>query len=103
MARTAQEVLEGVRSNAFPGAVPEGLGTWIRQRGEIRLGSGKWASFRAEQRFNAVDLGFRWVAKARMAALLSATVTDAFQAGHGFFEVRVLGFPVQRAVESDAI
>jgi hypothetical protein len=97
MARTAQEVLEGVRRNALPGAVPEGRGTWVRQRGEIRLGSGKWAAFRAEQRFDAADLGFRWVAKARMAPLLSATVTDAFEDGHGLFGVRVLGFPVQRA------
>ena len=97
MARTAEEILEGVRRRALPGAVREGRGTWLRQRGEIRLGSGKWVPFRAEQRFDGVDLGFRWVAKARMAPLLRATVTDAFEHGRGLFEVRVFGFPIQRA------
>jgi hypothetical protein len=97
MARTAQEMLEGVRGNALPGPVRDGPGTWLRQRGEIRLGSGRWAPFRAEQRFDAVDLGFRWVAKARMVPLLHATVTDAFEHGGGVFEVRMFGFPIQRA------
>ena len=97
MARTAEEMLEGVRRNALPRTAGEGRGTWLRQRGEIRLGSGKWVPFRAEQRFDAVDLGFRWVAKARMAPLLRATVTDGFEHGRGFFEVRMFGFPIQRA------
>ncbi|PZR87462.1 MAG: hypothetical protein DLM67_22210 [Candidatus Nephthysia bennettiae] len=86
-----------MRRNALPGAVREGRGTWIRQRGEIRLGSGKWALLRAEQRFDAIDLGFRWTGKARMAPLLHATVTDAFEQGRGLFEVRMFGFPIQRA------
>jgi hypothetical protein len=97
MARTAEEILEGMRRNALPGSVREGRGTWLRQRGEIRLGSGRWAPFRAKQRFNALDLGFRWVARARLAPLLHATVTDAFEGGRGSFEVRMFGFPIQRA------
>src|SRR3982074_2957655 len=97
MARTAEEILEGMRRNALPGSVREGRGTWLRQHGEIRLGSGRWAPFRAKQRFNALDLGFRWVARARMAPLLHATVTDAFEGGRGSFEVRMFGFPIQRA------
>ena len=35
-----------------------------------------------------------------MSALLHITVTDAFEAGHGHFQVQALRFPVQKAASA---
>jgi hypothetical protein len=60
-----------------------------------------WRSFRAEQAIDARDLGFRWNARMRLAALVVARATDAFEAGHGRLEVRVAGVRVMRSVGPD--
>ena len=101
MDKKAQEILTAINRYAFPTPVEGGHGTWLRQSGEIRLGPARWVPFRAEQRLDAVKLEFRWVARARMSSLVRATVTDAFEDGHGRFEVRVLGLPIQRAAGPD--
>jgi hypothetical protein len=94
---TGRELLERVQAYALPNGLQSAQGTRLRQRGEIRTAAGRpWMPFTAEQWVDAADLGFRWVAKARMARLIPVTVTDAFEDGHGTFDVRLLGLPIQR-------
>ncbi len=66
-------------------------GTVITQRGELRLESGKWAPFTAEQTFQAERCGFCWHARAKMAPLVTAVVEDAYEDGHGRLEAKVFG------------
>jgi hypothetical protein len=73
-------------------------GTWLRQRGEMRLAPGRpWLSFEAEQWLAGSGIDFRWKARLRMGPLVRARVIDAFEGGIGSLSARVLGFPVARA------
>ena len=103
MDAAAGELLERVRSYALPKRIEGASGSWLRQRGRLRLGTNRpWLPFTAEQTIDAVVLGFRWVARVRMSALLHITVTDAFEAGHGHFGVQALRFPIQKAASQDS-
>jgi hypothetical protein len=98
MGASARELLERVRSYALRKGMEGASGSWFRQLGRLRLGPNRpWLPFTAEQTIDAVELGFRWVARVRMSALLHMTVIDAFEAGHGHFEVQALRFPIQKA------
>ncbi len=95
----AREILERVRRFALPGSTSGAGGTWLRQRGEMRLDPNRrWLPFRAEQRIDAAQLGFRWKARVRMAPLVWVGVTDAFEHDRGILEVRLLRLPLARAV-----
>ncbi len=97
IASAGRELMERVQSYALPNGPQNAHGMWLRQRGEIRVAADRpWMPFTAEQWIDAADLGFRWVAKARMARLIPARVTDAFTDGRGTFDVKVLGVRVQR-------
>lgn len=63
----AREILERVRRFALPGPISGGRGTWLRQRGEVRLDLNRPWPFRAEQRIDAAKLGYHWKARVQMA------------------------------------
>jgi hypothetical protein len=92
-------LLERVRRFAMPEGPVACRSFHLQQVGEIRLAPGKpWIAFRAEQRFDAAGLDFRWTARARMARVLPVKVIDAFEGGHGHLSVRIAGIlPVARA------
>lgn len=98
MDSNARELLERVRRFALPGGA-SGRGTWLRQRGKMRLGPNRrWLSFRAEQRIDATQLAFHWKARVRMAPLVWISVTDAFEHDQGILEVRMLRLPLARSL-----
>ncbi len=66
-------------------------GTLITQSGELRLESGKWAPFTAEQTFDADRCGFCWHARVKMAPLITAVVEDAYEDGHGRLDAKLFG------------
>lgn len=64
----------------------------LRQRAEMRAKPGDaWQRHTAEQVISVYDPGFVWLARVRLAPLLSASVLDAFVDGEGLLEVRLLG------------
>ncbi len=99
-------VIERVRRFAMPHGDVGVRGTWLRQRGEMRFAPDRrWVPFDAEQLFDGSGIDFRWVARVRMAPVVSASVVDAFQNGAGSLVARLLGIiPVARArgPETDA-
>ena len=99
-------VIDRVRRFAMPHGAVEGGGTWLRQRGEMRFAPDRpWMPFTAEQSFDGPGIDFRWVARVRMAPMVSASVVDAFENGAGSLVARVFGvIPVARArgPETDA-
>ena len=99
MDERAQELLERLRRAAMPEGPIECKGTWLRQVGEMRLAPDRpWFPFEAEQWFEGDGIEFRWKARAKMAPLLRASVTDAFQGGRGLLVARLLGvLPVARS------
>jgi hypothetical protein len=84
--------LDMVRRYALPRPLA-GKGTWIRQRGQFRLGE-RWLPFTAEQNIDALNIGFEWKARIRVAPCVSVAVTDAFINGRGLLRARVFGLPV---------
>ena len=99
MDSNAREILERVRRFALPDNASGGRGTWLLQRGEMRLDPDRpWHPFRAEQRIDAKQLGFHWKARVRVAPLVWIRVTDAFEQGRGILEVRLRGLLLARAV-----
>lgn len=71
---------------------PEGpRGVILHQRGEMRLESGKWVPFTAEQTFEATRCAFVWHARARVAPLVTVVVEDAYEDGHGRLEAKLFG------------
>jgi hypothetical protein len=85
--------LERIRSFAMPDGPVECRGTWLRQRGEMRMDADKpWLPFEAEQQFDGSGIDFRWRAWIRMAHLMPALVVDSFERGHGALTARVFGF-----------
>jgi hypothetical protein len=99
MTEETRELLERVRRFAMPAGPTPCKGTWLRQVGEMRFAPDRpWFPFEAEQWFEGEGLDFRWEARARMAPLLRARVTDAFEDGRGRLVARVLGVvPVARS------
>ena len=87
VAEGAADLLDRVRGYALP-ASARGRGTWIRQRGTLLRGK-RWLRFQAEQRFDAVDIGFDWKAQVRMGPV-ALTVRDSFRNGEGGLEIRLL-------------
>ncbi len=76
-------------------------GTTITQEGELRLESGKWIPFNAEQWFDATRCAFCWHARGRMAPLLTVVVEDAYEDGHGRLEAKLFGaVPVSKGAPS---
>jgi hypothetical protein len=99
---TASEILERVRHFALPGPTGPAWGMRLRQTGEIRLNLNRpWRSFEAHEDIDARKLEFRWAAKVRVAPMVHATMTEAFQDGHGSTEGRLLGVQVQRAAGAE--
>ncbi len=92
-------LISRVRRFAMPHGAVGGGGTWLRQRGEMRFAPDRsWMPFTAEQSFNGSGIDFRWVARVRMAPMVSARVVDAFENGAGSLVARVFGIiPVARA------
>ena len=99
MDERAQELLERIQRWALPEGPIECKGTWLRQVGEMRLGPDRpWFPFEGEQWFEGDGIEFRWKARARLAPLLRASVTDAFQGERGLLFARVLGIlPMARS------
>lgn len=65
----------------------------LRQMGEMRLAPGRaWYRFTAEQQINVHAPGFVWRAHMRRAPLVSVHVLDAYEAGEGSLEARLLGW-----------
>ncbi|HZZ85167.1 MAG TPA: DUF6544 family protein [Anaeromyxobacteraceae bacterium] len=83
----------------MPQGPVECRGTWLRQVGEMRFAPDRsWFPFEAEQWFEGDGIDFRWKARARLAALVRASVVDAFEAGRGALTARLFGvIPVARA------
>lgn len=92
-------LLERIRNFAMPDGPVECGGTWLKQRGEMRMGADKpWLPFEAEQRFEGTGIDFRWRAWIRMAPLVPALVVDSFEHGRGDLSARVFGLlPVARS------
>jgi hypothetical protein len=99
MNERTRELLERIRRFAMPEGPVQCRGTWLRQVGEMRFAPDRpWFSFQAEQWFEGDGIEFRWKARAKMAPLLRASVTDAFEAGRGLLVARLLGvIPVARS------
>jgi hypothetical protein len=101
----AVAILDRVRSYAMPDGPVETAGTWLRQRGEMRMDvDGPWMPFTAEQWFEGSGVDFRWRAWVRMGGLLPTLVVDSFERGRGGLTARVLGLvPVasSRGPETD--
>ena len=99
MDNRAEGLLDRIRRYAMPHGTVPCRGTWLRQVGEMRFAPNRpWFPFEAEQWFDGDGIDFRWEARANMAPLLRATVTDAFQGGRGLLAARLLGFlPVARS------
>jgi hypothetical protein len=99
MPERALALVERVRQFALPQGGLEYSGTWIRQRGEIRLAPNRpWLPFEAEQSFDGPGIDFRWHARVRMAPLVHAHVVDSFERGAGALVARVFRvLPVARA------
>jgi Family of unknown function (DUF6544) len=70
----------------------------LRQSGEIRLRADRpWLRLKAEQRFTAKGIDFRWRGRVRIATVLLLSVEDGFQAGHGLLGIRLFGIvPLSR-------
>ncbi len=94
-----RSLLERVRRFAMPEGADVCRGTWLRQRGEMRLArDGPWMPFEAEQSFEGSGIDFRWQARVRMAPLVRARVVDGFEHGRGALTAKVLGvIPVARS------
>jgi len=87
-----QELLERIRRFAMSDNTVQCRGTWLRQVGEMRFAPDRpWFPFEAEQWLEGDGVEFRWKARARMAPLLRATITDAFQGGRGRLVARLFG------------
>lgn len=69
------------------------------------LGPGRWASFHAEQWFEATRCAFCWHARVKMMPLVTAVVEDAYEDGHGRLEAKLFGaiplMKAERGVELD--
>jgi hypothetical protein len=86
-------LLERIRNFAMPEGPVECAATWLKQRGEMRMGADKpWLPFEAEQRFEGTGIDFRWRAWIRMAPFVPAFVIDSFEHGRGALAARVFGF-----------
>ena len=69
----------------------------LRQTGEMMLRPGvRPRRFTATEELAADRVEFSWRARFPMLGPLTMRVTDAYAAGEGLLEVRVLGLPVQR-------
>jgi hypothetical protein len=68
----------------------------VRWRGQFRTAAGRrWSPFVATQVFRAAPPGFVWDARIRMAPGLQVYVRDAYVAGAGAMQAKILGiFPV---------
>lgn len=62
----------------------------LEQRGEMLLG-GQWRPFTAVQHITAQPPGFVWDARVRFAPLIDARVIDAYHAGSGRLQAKLLG------------
>lgn len=69
---SADELLDRIRTAAFPNGVSTLSQTWIRQEGEMKMEpGGSWLTFHAEQTFNALGIDLNWQAiRASKAGLL---------------------------------
>jgi len=85
------EIWQEFLRRAAPNPPADAHGTLITQRGELRLESGAWAPFTAEQSFEAKRCEFYWHARVKMAPLVTAVVEDAFEDGHGRLDAKVFG------------
>lgn len=64
----------------------------LKQGGYFRMKENqKWMPIKAEQYFNVDSVGFVWVAKVRIAPLVSIFAKDEFIAGKGNLVVKLLG------------
>jgi len=99
MQEQALALLERIRRQAMPEGAVECRATWMRQQGEMRFAPDRpWLLFEAEQWFEGNGIDFRWLARVRMAPLVSARVIDSFERGRGALTAKVLGvIPVARA------
>lgn len=81
-----------VRGGSVPATVH------LRQRAEMRANPGApWQRHTAEQIIGVHEPGFVWLARVRLAPLLSAHILDAYVDGKGLIEVRLFGsLPVAR-------
>jgi hypothetical protein len=94
----AAGLLERIRHCAMPDGTMDCRGTWLRQKGEMRLAPGRpWLPFEAEQWFPGSGIEFRWQARVRMAPLVRARVVDSFEGGRGMLTARVAFVPVARS------
>ena len=65
---------------------------FIEQRGTMRLKPrGAWLPFSAQQWAATRRVEFRWRARVKMAPLVTAVVTDAFDSGKGRLEAKLWG------------
>jgi hypothetical protein len=90
----SEELLERIRQCAMPEGPVECQGTWLRQKGEMRLAPGRpWVRFHAEEWFPGSGIDFHW--KAWMRVL---RVVDAFESGRGTLIASLFGVvPVARS------
>jgi hypothetical protein len=69
----------------------------LRQEGELRLGDRGWVPFTAEEYYTTDPPGFVWSVRLEMAPLVAVVGRDAYVAGRGSMDMRLLGlFPVAR-------
>ena len=66
----------------------------IEQRGEMRLGGGKWRPFIATERFTTGRPRFEWGARIHLAPLLNIDVRDAYVIGAGETRATLFGIPL---------
>lgn len=98
MQQQTDELLARIRHCMMPHGDVACRGTWMRQRGEIRLAPDRpWLPFTAEQWFHGPGIDFRWRAWASFAPLIPVRVVDSFQRGTGALTVSLFGFvPIAR-------
>jgi hypothetical protein len=93
-----EAILDRVRRCARVDGVRACRGSFLRQKGEMRLApDAPWRDFRAQEWFLGSGVTFRWRARLHMAPLLRATVADSFEDGRGMLRVAILGMPIVRS------
>lgn len=89
---TIPEIVRRFAARAGVSTAPPSTGVYYRQAVEFRPGPDKpWGPLSAEQTTSFTEPGFVWYAEQRRGPLTFARIVDAFVAGKGFLQVRLLG------------
>jgi hypothetical protein len=89
---TIPEIVRRFAARAGVSTEHPSTGVYYRQAVEFRPGPDKpWGPLRAEQTTALTEPGFVWYAEQRRGPFIFMRIVDAFVAGEGFLQVRLLG------------